>query len=108
MPQGCPNSEEPIQDHDCIKALKDRIKDLEGKQKAGCKSDEYVEGFDLAKVKCGDCNCRLRKMIREPESYGGSARCDICNVTGLEQVAFFFHCTECDAYDLCFGCALAN
>ena len=46
-------------------------------------------------------------MHKKPACYEGSARCDVCHTVGLENYAFFFHCTECANYDLCFGCSLA-
>ena len=52
LPQGCPNDQTNLAKHDCVEALKARVKELEGpRAMKGC-CDEYVEGYDLRKNRC--------------------------------------------------------
>lgn len=93
--------------HDCFTALKHELSQLK-KQAAAKFGDEYVKGFSIKNVKCGQCSERMHKCHKNPYShlgYAGNPRCDECRNSCLQNQAFQFHCKGC-GYDKCFPCAL--
>ena len=78
---------EAASQHNCIEALKNEIARIQLGR--GAKCDEYVKGFDIKKVCCGECNKQMLKIHKNPYSSAqGNPRCDVCADSELIEQAF--------------------